>query len=263
MTATSDRSMYDTLASKNEERQVTQQYMSNVNVSKPERNLSIASGLTLIVAGIRRGDLRGFLMTVAGGYMLLRGVTGHCMMYRLLGMNTAVETNKMRVSVPHEQGIHVEASVTVNRPVEEVFAYWRNFENLPQIMKHLEKVEVMEGRRSHWTAKAPAGLNVSWDAEIITERRNELIGWRSLADSHVANAGSVRFNTLPGGQATEIHVSLEYVPPAGQIGAAIARLLGEEPQVQIEDDLKRFKQMMESRATTTSTSPTMNPPGSM
>ena len=262
MTVPSERSLYDTVASKNEERQIAQQQMSNVNVSKPERSLSIAGGLTLIVAGIRRGDLRGFLMTLAGGYLLLRGATGHCMFFRLIGMNTAVQTNKMRVSVPHEQGIHVESSITVHRPVEEVYSFWRNFENLPQIMKHLEKVEVLEGGRSHWTAKAPAGLNVSWDAEIITERRNELIGWRSLADSHIANAGSVRFNPTQGGQGTEIHVSLEYVPPAGQLGAAIARLLGEEPQVQVEADLQRFKQMMEARATRPASSP-MNPPASM
>ncbi|MBE2270522.1 MAG: SRPBCC family protein [Anaerolinea sp.] len=220
--------------------------MSNINIGTNERYISLAAGLTLIFAGIRRGDFTGFLMTVFGGYMILRGATGHDTVYKQAGVSTAVATNPQRVSVPHTQGIHVEATTTVNRPAADVYAFWRNFENLPQFMNHLERVEVMEGGRSRWTAKAPLGTTVTWEADIITERTNEVIGWRSVADSQIANAGSVRFRQAPGGRGTEIHVSLEYVPPAGQLGAIVARLLGEEPQVQIDEDLRRFKELMEA-----------------
>ncbi len=239
-TSTSRR---DQLMQQLDEKRIENSQMSNINIGMNERYISLISGLVVMVAGIRRGDFMGFLMTVTGGYMVLRGSTGHDTVYKQLGVNTAVATDPTRVSVPHTQGIHVEANVTISRPVEQVYNFWRNFENLPQFMTHLEKVEVMEGGRSHWTAKAPLNTKVSWDAEIITEKPNELIGWRSVADSQIANAGSVRFRKIDGG--TEVKVSLEYVPPAGQLGVVVARLLGEEPQVQINDDLQRFKELME------------------
>lgn len=239
------------------------QQVSSVNVGMNERYVSLVSGLALIFTGVRRGDFIGFLMTITGGYMLMRGSTGHDAIYKQLGVNTGVATNPASVSVPHQQGIHVESTVIVNRPIEQIYTFWRNFENLPQIMSHLEKVEVMEGGISRWTAKAPLNTKVSWDAAIITEKPYEVIGWRSLADAQIANAGSVRFRTLPGGQGTEIRVSMEYVPPAGQLGAAIARLLGEEPQVQIDEDLRKFKQLMESDALPTGKAGSTPSTGSM
>ena len=247
----------DQLMQQVEDRRSEAPQMSNVNVGMNERYVSLISGLALIFAGIRRGDFVGFMMTATGCYMVLRGSTGHDAVYKQLGVNTGVATDQTQVSVPHQQGIHVESTVTINRPVEEVYNFWRNFENLPQFMQHLDTVEVMEGGRSKWTAKAPLNAKVSWEAEIVTEKPYEVIGWRSLADSHIANAGSVRFRTAPGGRGTEVQVSLEYVPPAGQLGAAVARLLGEEPQVQIDEDLQNFKRLMESR--TTSTNPSISP----
>jgi uncharacterized membrane protein len=149
-------------------------------------------------------------------------------------------------SVGRGEGIKVEESVTINRPVLEVYRFWRNFENLPRFMDHLEAVTVIDDVRSHWVAKGPAGTKVEWDAIIHNEVDDELIAWRSLRGSEVNNAGSVHFTPTPDGTGTDVRVVLSYQPPAGKIGAAVAKLLGEEPSKQVADDLRRFKQVMES-----------------
>jgi uncharacterized membrane protein len=141
-------------------------------------------------------------------------------------------------------GIHVEEAVTVSRPPSEVFRFWRNFENLPRFMNHLRAVSQREAGISHWVARGPAGMNVEWDARIINEIDGRLIAWQSLEGSEVSTAGSVNFRETPRG--TEVRVHLQYNPPAGKLGAAVARLLGEEPTVQIHDDLRRFKQLIET-----------------
>jgi uncharacterized membrane protein len=146
--------------------------------------------------------------------------------------------------VARGEGIKVEHTITVNRPREEVYHFWRQLENLPRFMDHLESVTVLDEDRSHWVAKAPAGTKVEWDASIQDEIENELIAWRSLPGSDIDNAGSVHF--LPAGEGTEVRVVLSYDPPAGRVGAAVAKLLGEEPEQQVEQDLRRFKQVMEA-----------------
>jgi len=142
-------------------------------------------------------------------------------------------------------GIRVEKSVIVTRDRSDLYHFWRNFRNLPQIMNHLEEVRVLSPTRSHWVAKAPVGIRVEWDAEITSDQENELIAWRSLDGATVANAGSVRFLHFAEHE-TEVRVSLEYDPPGGRLGAFIAMLFGENPEQQITEDLARFKQMMES-----------------
>lgn len=148
---------------------------------------------------------------------------------------------------PHEpiRGIRVQSSMTILRPIEEVFAFWRDFENLPRFMRHLESVEDIGDGISRWQAKAPAGLSARWDAEITDLRENALIAWRSLPGSTVENAGFVSFRPAPGGRGTELHVRLRYDPPGGRITRALAFLFREEPGQQVKDDLRRFKQMME------------------
>jgi uncharacterized membrane protein len=141
--------------------------------------------------------------------------------------------------------IHTKKSLTVGRPAAEVYAFWRDFENLPRFMRHLESVTVIDEKRSHWKAKAPAGKSVEWDAVITEERENELIAWRSVAGSDVHNAGSVRFMPAPGGRGTEVRVDMEYEPPLGKIGSKVAMIFREEPGQQVEDDLRHFKQVME------------------
>jgi len=141
--------------------------------------------------------------------------------------------------------LHVTKRVTINRPRQEVYRFWRDLENLPRFMQHLESVRVIGGQRSHWVAKAPVG-KVEWDAEIVAERENELIAWRSLEGSEIRSEGSVRFVDAPADRGTELSVELEYEAPGGSLGATVAKLLGEEPTQQIRDDLRRFKQVMET-----------------
>jgi uncharacterized membrane protein len=145
-----------------------------------------------------------------------------------------------------QQGIHVKQAVTINRPRNEVYGFWHNFENLPRFMAHLESVEVKPDGRSHWVASAPVGTDVEWDAETTEDHPNELIAWRALPDSGVPNSGSVQFRDAPGGRGTEVVVELRYQPPGGRLGAWIAKLFGEEPDQQVKSDLRRFKQVMET-----------------
>jgi uncharacterized membrane protein len=142
--------------------------------------------------------------------------------------------------------IRARRSVTIRKPVEEVYGFWRNLENLPQFMKHLESVRVLDDRRSLWRASAPAGKSVEWEAETLEDRENELISWRSSGDSDVYNEGVVQFARAPGGRGTEVRVQIAYDPPFGKLGSRVAMLFREEPGQQVQDDLRRFKQIMET-----------------
>ena len=142
-------------------------------------------------------------------------------------------------------GIHAKGSCVVNRTPEEVYSFWRDFQNLPRFMRHLESVEDLGDGRSHWTVKGPAGTSVEWDATIIADVPGEVISWRSLEDADVDHAGAVRFEQAPGDRGTIVKVNIEYQPMGGVIGAGIAKLFGEEPEQQLDDDLRRFKQVLE------------------
>jgi uncharacterized membrane protein len=218
-----------------------------VNVGNKERLISGIAGAAVLVLALRRKRLRGILLPI-GGNLITRAVTGRCPINRALGRNTAESDRTSPVSsVARGQGIKVERSITVNRPQAEVYRFWRQLENLPRFMDHLESVTVIDENRSHWVAKAPAGTKVEWDASIHNEIENELIAWRSLPGSDIDNAGSVHFT--PTGNTTEVRVVLSYDPPAGRVGAVVAKLLGEEPGTQVDEDLRRFKQVMESSKT--------------
>jgi uncharacterized membrane protein len=218
-----------------------------INVGDTERWLSLLGGGALALYGLSRGSLGGLALAALGGGLIYRGASGHCPAYDSLGMNTA-ERHSPQASVHAGHGVKVEETVTIRKPSEELYRFWRNLGNLPRVMGHLESVTPAGGKRSHWVAKGPLGAKVEWDAEIITERPNELLGWRSLEGSEVDTAGSVHFRQLPGDRGTEVRVVLKYDPPAGKAGAAIARLLGEAPEQQVRDDLRRFKQVMEGGA---------------
>jgi uncharacterized membrane protein len=217
---------------------------SNGNVGKTERIASAIGGGALTAYGLKRGGWTGVLMALAGGAFVKRGVTGYCEIYDALGAGSAKEKNE-NVSVKGGAGVKVEESVTIEKSPEELYRFWRDFENLPKVMNHLERVETSgASNKSHWVAKAPLGQTVEWDAEIITDHPGEMIAWHSLKNSEVANAGSVHFT--PAANGTEVRVVLKYDPPGGKIGAVVAKLFGEEPERQIAEDLRRFKQLMES-----------------
>jgi uncharacterized membrane protein len=219
---------------------------SNADVGTIERAASALGGGALTAFGLSRRSPAGMVLAAAGGWLLFRGATGNDPIYRALGINTASTNAGPRAVIQHKEGHKVGRSITVNRPVAEMYRFWRDFRNLPRIMSHLQSVEVLDDKRSHWVAAAPGGRTVEWDAEIITEEPNVLIGWRSVGDAEIANAGSVRFEPAPGGRGTEIHVSLAYDPPLGRAGIAVASLFGEEPGQQVREDLRHFKQMVEA-----------------
>jgi uncharacterized membrane protein len=170
-------------------------------------------------------------MALAGGTLAYHGATGQSSIQEAVGMN---------------QGIKVEKTVTINKPVDELYRYWHDFERLPTFMKHLKSVQVHDAKRSHWIANAPLGTSVEWDAEIVTDQENQLIAWASVAGADIDNSGFVRFTPAPGGRGTEVKVVIEYNPPGGAVGAAIAKVFGEEPEQQVGDDIRRFKQLMEA-----------------
>lgn len=251
-----------------------------VNVNAVERVASLAAGSALAAYGFRRRDLSGLVLGLVGGALLERGVTGRCAVYGALGLTSADDDDPRRPHVPRRGGsgqpvqqhgraavldasraVRIERAVTIHgkRP-GELFAFWRDFENLPRIMEHLESVQVLDDRHSRWRVKAPAGRHVEWDAEINNEVPGELIAWKSAPDARVPNAGSVHFREVPGGRGTEVRVVLEYEPPAGKLGVAVARLFGEEPGVQVREDLRRFKQLVETGELAVSDIPGQGPP---
>lgn len=192
--------------------------------------------------GTRRGQAAAIGATVAG----------------LAAVGTWYAVRRTRRRMPseqwqaHEGTMRVEHGITIRRSREDLYRAWRDFSNLPRFMQHLESVQVMGATRSHWKAKAPAGATVEWDAEIIEDRPGEGITWRSLPGSGIGNIGSVRFADAPGDRGTEVRVTISYDPPAGALGAGVAKLLGEAPDRQVPADLRRFKQVMETGEVTLS-----------
>jgi uncharacterized membrane protein len=232
------------------------------NVGDPERVASVALGAALIVYGFRRRDRMGLAAALAGGAFMRRGAAGHCPVYNALGVSTgdadAVLTRDRSdltgraATVNARKAIKIEHSVIVLRPRAELYAFWRDFTNLPQFMEHLVAVRVDSPARSHWTVKVPGGKTVEWEAEIVNDVPDEIVAWKSVGDPDVANAGAVNFSDAPGDRGTVVKVTLDYEPPGGKFGAVLARLFGEDPDRQVREDLRRFKQLMETGEITTS-----------
>jgi uncharacterized membrane protein len=222
---------------------------SSINVADVERWASAIGGAALTAFGIKQLKDRspaGAALTAAGSALMYRGATGYCPVYAAAGITTADDSDGTRAALAGSRGVHVEEVVTINAPADQLFRFWRNFEQLPRFMDHLVSVRQLDDRRSHWVAKAPGRRTVEWDAEIVNEIPSELIGWRTLERADVVSAGSVRFTPAFGGRGTEVHVRLQYDPPAGRIGASVAWLVGHEPSQVIREDLRRFKQLMET-----------------
>lgn len=192
---------------------------------------SLIGGGAMVLMGLRQRSLRGALMAIAGSGLAYKAATSEGGIKEALGVNKEIK---------------VEKTVTINKPADELYRFWHNFEQLPTFMKHLKSVKVIDNKRSHWVANAPLGANVEWDAEIIEDRENEFISWASVEGADVDNSGFVRFKPAPGDRGTEVKVVIEYAPPGGALTAAVAKLFGEEPEQQIGDELRRFKMLMEA-----------------
>lgn len=209
------------------------------NVGTVERWGSVLGGTALTAYGLKSRSLSGAALALVGAGLVYRGVTGQCQLYQALGINTAQDGEGA-------QRIDIEKAIMVHKSPAELYQFWRHVENLPRFMARLKSVQSIGPGRSHWIANVPMNMTVEWDAEITDERENALIAWRSLAGSRLPNEGNVRFQRVAGGRGTEVRVSLTYMLPIGKLGAAVAKLFGEEPGQQLAEDLRRFKALMET-----------------
>lgn len=167
----------------------------------------------------------------------------------VLDLYSSVQLSRQPATAGHsreDSSMQVKKSMTINRSPDEVYRFWRDFQNLPRFMNHLEAVQIIDERRSHWKAQAPAGKTVEWDAELVEDRPNELMAWRSVEGADIENSGQVQFRPAPGGRGTEIVVELHFDPPAGSMGRTVAKLFGKDPEQAVSGDLRRLKQVLET-----------------
>ena len=225
---------------------------SRVNVGDAERMVSMAAGAIVALAGVSRRSLPGLVLAGVGGALIYRGATGHCHAYDALGIDTAAEEEDERGEPTEAQirrrGIHVAQAFLINRSPQDFYGYWRNFENLPRIMHHLDEVRVLDDRRSHWAARLPriaGGKRLEWDAEITRDERNSLIAWRSLPRSDIAATGEVRFEQAMGDRGTAVRAFMTYVPPGGVLATWLAPLFSKASFKLVREDMRNFKRMME------------------
>lgn len=225
------------------------------NVGEKERLISGLIGGGLLLHSLR-SPFSGFsaLRALLGMALVQRSITGHCAAYEMLGLDTHDQTDTSsigRSKVHSDRALKIERSITIQRPAKDLYAFWRQLDNLPTIMSQVRSVDVLDDHRSHWIINTlPGTPTVEWDAEIIHEVENERIGWKTLDGATVEHAGSVQFKPVNGDQQTRVTVTLQYDPPAGAIGAAIADVFGQEPGQKIARDLERFKEAMEPRTAT-------------
>lgn len=219
----------------------------SVNVGGMERKASLVGGAALAASGLsqltHRKVLSGLAMMAAGSMFLYRGKTGHCSLYEKMGVDTAgADVN----------GLTVEKVMTINRQPQEVYDFWHNLENLPKFMKHLDEVQTTSATKSHWKAHGPGNISVEWDAEITEDQPGRRISWHSVENSDIPNEGEVEFNQAPAGRGTELKVKIQYYPPGGTAGKVAAKVLHGLNAQQIEEDMKRLKQILETGETATS-----------
>jgi uncharacterized membrane protein len=219
---------------------------ARVNVGNSERLLSLVGGGALVFYGLRR-SLGSLALMLGGGALIYRGITGYCAAYKAIGISTA--------NADTDPGVLLESTVTVNKPVADVYRFWRQVENHPRFMTHLEAAVSTSEKRSHWMARGPLHIPLAWDADLIEERPNTLLVWRSVPGADIDAMGTVRLRELPDGRGTEVRLRLEYVPPGGMAGIALAKLLKTLTVGQLKEDLRRFKQIIEAGET-----PTVAPP---
>jgi uncharacterized membrane protein len=208
------------------------------NLSDTERLGSLIVGGALVLTGLSQRSLLRNLLTVSGGSLMYHGVMGDkSLQNKLMETTAGLAANSIRV----------EKTVTIqNKSPEELYTYWRNFENLPTFMNNLQSVRLVNETRSHWAAKSPMGNSIEWDAEMLIDRPNELITWASVPGADVENSGSVRFTPAYPGRGTEVKLVLEYSPPGGKITDAVAKVFNQSPEQQIVEDLRHFKMLMET-----------------
>lgn len=220
----------------------------SLNTSNFERALSIAIGAWMLYRGVKRlpkSPISNLLKATTGGALLARGVTGFCPVYDYFEIDGSKTTS-----------VNIRSTVVVNKPKHEVYAFWRRLENLPLFMRHLESVQEIDDRRSHWEAKIPNKMiTIKWDAEIVRDDENSLLSWQSLPGSTIENAGKVEFRNALGDRGTELRIMITYRPPAGNIGTQVARLFNPIFRKMVKEDVTNFKQFIELKESLAVTQP--------
>lgn len=209
------------------------------NVGSNERMLAIVAGAALL-GYAWKSNSKGLGAASVG--LLLRGATGYCPAYRAMGINHA----DTKQALSGARGVHIRESITIDRPAEEIYRFWRQFDRLPEVMPHLAKVEQLDTKRSRWTAKAFDQLPITWEAEIINEQPFELIAWQTLPGQAVQTAGSVTFKPSADGRGTEVHVHLQYSAPGGKAASWLATFAGQDPAKYTREALDALKRRLES-----------------
>lgn len=213
-----------------------------VNVDQTERMWSLGLGAFLLSSGfhnLTKHPIKGLTRTLLGGYLLYRGVSGHCPLYSGVGKTKGVKNTS---------AINIRTGLVVNKPRQEVYAFWRKLENLPLFMKHLCSVTEIDQKHSHWVAQVPGGIaKFKWNAEIVKEEEGSLIGWQSVPNSTINNAGKVTFRDALGGQGTELEVVIIYHAPAGELGSGVAKLVNPLLEKMIRQDIMNFKDYIETK----------------
>lgn len=211
----------------------------NTNIDTSERIASVLAGTFLLYKGIKnlgKHPILGFNGAAAGGLLLYRGVTGTCPVYEKLGIDTT-----------DPKAINITEEIVVNAPRELVYAFWRNLSNLPKFMAHLREVEEIDSRVSLWKANAPGGLvDLKWNAEITREDQGTYLGWQSVAGSMIDNAGKIEFKDALSGTGTDLHIEIDYFPPAGSVGRGLASLFNGLFEKMIREDIQSFKKYAEA-----------------
>ncbi|HEU4691481.1 MAG TPA: SRPBCC family protein [Vicinamibacterales bacterium] len=220
---------------------VLESFEDQVAYSEVERWVTLATAGALMAYGFSRRNVPGMCLAVAAAPLVFKGVSGSWPL-----LNGVLSTDDTRVALSADRGIHVRESIRLEQPIAEVYRFWRSLENLPRFMTHLRCVTDLGNGRSHWEANGPAHVKVEWDAEIINDVGNSVIGWKSLPGSDVVTAGSVNFSTVRAGRSTQVSVHLQYSPPAGRAGALLASIFGRNPASMIREDLRRLKQLLEA-----------------
>jgi len=220
--------------------------LTRINIGKTERILSVAGAALLLTSGlqdIKKRPVTAFVKAVAGGYLLYRGASGHCPLRELISKSKAQKQARPLV---------IREALTVNRPRTEVYNYWRQLSNLPLFMKHIVEVNVENEQQSQWKMRLPGDMGtVEWKAEIIADKPDELLSWRSVEGSDIDTAGEIIFSDAPGDRGTEVHAAISYRAPAGPLGKIAGKLFRKGFEIQVRQDLRRFKQMLETGETST------------
>ncbi|MEO7861665.1 MAG: YgaP-like transmembrane domain [Nitrospirales bacterium] len=219
------------------------------NVGYRERVITALLGGGLLLRSLRgRSGVIGGVTAVMGMALLNRAASGYCPAYHAMGISTHDRSDTSSLGRPKvltNRAIKVTHSITIQRSSQDLYRYWRQVENLPQVMSHIRSVVASNEHQSHWIVDTlPHAPEIEWDAEIINEVDDERIGWRTLKGAVVAHAGSVVFEAI-GGATTKVTITLQYDSPGGPLGAALASLLGQDPAKKIGEDLARFKEVME------------------